>query len=64
MSGPVDLDQINLENLEMVDLIGQRNAEITTRRKSIAEARTRKTKLQEILQQEDKRTVELVKMNE
>ena len=63
VTGPVDLDQIHLENVEMQEVIMDKNAEITTRRKSIAMARARKTKLQEILKQEDKRTVELIKMN-
>ena len=60
----MDLDQIHLENLEILDSIGEKNSEITTRRKSISRARQKKTQLQEILKQEDKRTIELVKMNE
>jgi hypothetical protein len=64
VTGPVDLDQIHLENVEMLGTIRDKNGEITSRRKAISTARHRKKTLQEVLRQEDKRTVELVKMNE
>jgi hypothetical protein len=35
VTGPVDLDQIHLENVEMLGTIRDKNGEITSRRKAI-----------------------------
>ena len=62
--GPVDINQLHLENIKLTGSIFEKNREITKRRKSIYLIRQRKRAVLEKLKAEEKKSEQLNKTNE
>jgi hypothetical protein len=64
VTGPVDLNQLHLENIQLTGLIREKNREITKLRKSIYTIRQKKRRMLDKLNMEEKKTGQLTKINE
>lgn len=62
ITGPVDIDQLQLENAHIVGELQEKNEELVEARDNIRSARWTKIKNQSKLRQEQKREIELAKI--
>jgi hypothetical protein len=64
LTGPIDLHQLQLENIRLTDVISAKNVEIQTKRYAIAVTKTKKANDKETLKSFEAKEQQLIKRNE
>jgi len=64
LTGPIDLHQLQLENMQMTDIIASKNVEFQNKRYSIALTKAKKTKFKNKLRKFQAKEQDLMKTNE